>query len=229
MRRNQKNGVMATSASLLVGRALRARRGGKRTARPAFQSAIRNPQSALAPRAFTLVEMLVVVVIISIMSVAIIAEMRGTFQDALLRSTSRELAGAFNLASSRAISINRPYRIRLDQVAHRYFLERSMRGGADFFPARDVPGGSGTLDSRITIAFREPGVNSPDDAGEEPAEDSGNPGGVPPIELAEGVTFYPDGTADARQIELADRDGFRLALRINPTTSRVQITAMQHP
>ena len=115
------------------------------------QSAIRgstelaevNPQSAMAVRGFTLVEMLVVVVIVSIMSVAIIAEMRGTFQDALLRSTSRELAAAFSLASSRAISINRPHRIRLDQTAHRYFLERSMRGGTDFSPARDVPGGSG--------------------------------------------------------------------------------------
>jgi len=178
---------------------------------------------------FTLVEMLVVVVIISIMSAAIIAEMRGTYQDALLRSTSRELAGAFNLASSRAISINRPHRIRLDRVAHRYFLERSMRGGTDFFPARDVPGGSGTLDSRITIAIREPGVNAPDDAGEEPPGDSGNPGGIPSIGLEEAVTFYPDGTADARQIELADRDGFRLALRINPITARVQITAMEHP
>jgi len=178
---------------------------------------------------FTLVEMLVVVVIISIMSVAIIAEMRGTFQDALLRSVSRELAGAFNLASSRAISINRPHRIRLDRLAHLYFLERSTRGGTDFFPVRDAPGGTGTLDSRITIAIREPGVDSPDDAGEEPPGDSGNPGGAPSIAQEEAVTFYPDGTADARQIELTDRDGFRLALRINPITSRVQITTMEHP
>jgi hypothetical protein len=42
------------------------------------------------------------------------------------------------------------------------------------------------------------------------------------------VTFYPDGTADARQIELTDREGFRRALRIDPITSRVQITALDH-
>jgi prepilin-type N-terminal cleavage/methylation domain-containing protein len=180
-------------------------------------------------RGFTLVEMLVVVAVISIMSVAIVAEMHGTFQDALLRSTSRELAGVFNLASSRAISINRPHRIRLDRVAHRYVLERSTRGGADFHPAQDVPGGSGTLDPRITIRILEPGVNAPDDAGQEPSGNSGNAGGFPSSQPEEAVTFYPDGTADARQIELADRDGFRLALRINSITSRVQITAMEHP
>jgi len=180
-------------------------------------------------RGFTLVEMLVVVAIISIMSVAIVAEMHGTFQDALLRSTSRELAGAFNLASSRAISVNRPHRIRIDKVAHRYFLERSARGGSDFRPAQDVPGNSGNLDSRITIQILEPGVNAPDDAGQEPSGDSGQPGDFPSIRPEESVTFYPDGTADSRQVELADRDGFRLALRVNPITSRVQITAMPHP
>lgn len=180
-------------------------------------------------RGFTLVEMLVVVAIISIMSLAIVAEMHGTFQDALLRSTSRELAGAFNLASSRAISINRPHRIRLDRLAHRYFLERGTRGGSDFHPAQDVSGGSGALDARITIQILEPGRNAPDDAGQEPSADSGTPADFPSIRREEAVTFYPDGTADARQILLTDRDGFRLALRINPITSRVQITAMAHP
>jgi type II secretion system protein H len=182
-----------------------------------------------AARGFTLVEMLVVVVIISIMSVAIIGEMHGTFQDALLRSTSRELANAFALASSRAISINRPHRISIDILAHRFFLERGTSSGADFQPVRDVAGSSGTLDRRIAIRILEPGLNSPDDAGKEPSEDSGNAGDLPSLGLLESVTFYPDGTADARQIELTDRDGFRLALRINPITSRVQITAMEHP
>jgi Tfp pilus assembly protein FimT len=166
--------------------------------------------------------MLVVIVIVSIMSAAIVAEMHGTFQDALLRSAGRELAAACNLASSRAISINRPHRIRLDRVAHRYFLEKSARGGSDFYPAQDTPGSSGTLDSRITFLIREPGVDAPDDAGQEPSGNSNNT-------WEEAVTFYADGTADARQIELSDRDGFRLALRINPVTSRVQIKPMEHP
>jgi type II secretion system protein H len=180
-------------------------------------------------RGFTLVEMLVVIAIISIMSVVIVGELHGTLQDALLRSTSRELAGAFNLASSRAISINRPHRIRIDTLTHRFFLERSARGGSDFRPAQDVPGNSGNLDGRITIHVLEPGVNAPDDAGQEPAAAPANPVDFPSFNPEEAVTFYPDGTADDRKVELTDRDGFRLSLRINPVTSRVQVTAMPHP
>lgn len=178
---------------------------------------------------FTLVEMLVVVVIISIMSMAVVAEMHGTFQDALLRATSRELADAFNLASSRAISVNRPHRIRLDELAHRYVLERSARGGTDFHPAPDIRGGTGPLDSRISIRVLQPGVTGPDDAGQEPEGDSANPADFPSMQMEEAVTFYADGTADSRQIVLTDRDGFRRILRINPITSRVQITAMPRP
>jgi type II secretion system protein H len=189
----------------------------------------RHPNNSGRRRGFTLVEMLVVVAIISIMSVAIVAEMHGTFQDALLRSTSRELAGACNVASSRAISINRPHRIRIDRVAHRYFLERSTRGRSDFLPAQDTPGSSGTLDSRITINVLEPGMNSPDESDKEPSGNSGNTDDFASIQSEAAITFYPDGTADERQIELTDRDGFRLALRINPITSRVQVKATEHP
>ena len=43
-------------------------------------------------RAFTLMELVVVVVIIGIMTALIIPEMKGTFEDALLRSTGGWLA-----------------------------------------------------------------------------------------------------------------------------------------
>jgi type II secretion system protein H len=181
-----------------------------------------------ASRGFTLVELMVVVAIVGIMSVAIIAEMHGTLQDALLRSTSRELAGAFNLASSRAIAVNRPHRICFDRAAHRWFLERGRRGRRDFYPALDAPDCYGPLDSRISLRVLEPGVNAPDDAGVEP---SGNPvrrDDFSSNREEEAVTFYPDGTADARQIVLTDGDGFGLALRVSPVTSRVQISTLPH-
>ena len=55
-------------------------------------------------RAFTLIEMMVVVLLISVLTALIIPEMKGTFEDALLRTTSRQLLDAFALASSRAVT-----------------------------------------------------------------------------------------------------------------------------
>ncbi|HZM02633.1 MAG TPA: GspH/FimT family pseudopilin [Candidatus Saccharimonadales bacterium] len=154
---------------------------------------------------FTLIELMVVVVLIAIMSVMILGEMTGTFQDALLRSSSRQLISVFNLASSRAISVNRQHRVRLDRATGRYLVEKRERGN-EFVPLKDVAGGEGTLDSRISIHVEEPGET-------ESSSDT--------------VSFFADGTADSREVELRDRAGFGLALRVSPITSRVQIIELE--
>ncbi len=178
------------------------------------------------PAAFTLVEMLIVVVIVGIMSLAITAEMRGTFQDELLRATSRDLVSAFNLASSRAISVNRPYRIRSARFKPRYFLERSRRGGREFFAAKDTASGTGKLDSRIAIKLMEPGISAPDDAGQPAADMPSEQPSVPTAFSEDAVTFYPDGTADRCELQLTDKDGYKLEMRVNPVTSRIQVKAL---
>src|SRR5208282_1641128 len=85
-------------------------------------------------RGFTLVELMVVVIIIGIMSAAIVADMHGALADALLRSTSRQLISAFSSASSRAVSLNSRQRVRFDQNASRFFLEKPDPRGAGFSP-----------------------------------------------------------------------------------------------
>ena len=55
---------------------------------------------------FTLVELMVVVALIGILTVMILPEMRGTFEDTLLRASSRKLIDVFSLASSEAVSRN---------------------------------------------------------------------------------------------------------------------------
>jgi Tfp pilus assembly protein FimT len=152
-------------------------------------------------------EMMVVLVLIAILTATIIPEMKGTFEDTLLRATGRDLVNVIELASSRAISLNQTLRVRLDAISGRYQIERHVRPGAagDFEPLKDVAGGKGSLDKRISVQiFRLAGDPS-----------------VPNEEQA--LTFYPDGTADSAMIELKDRAGFRLGLRVNAITSRVTI------
>lgn len=178
-------------------------------------------------RGFTLVELMVVIVIIGIMSAMIIPEMRGSYQDALLRSTSRRLVDVCSLASSRAITLHQPQRVRLDGKAGRYYIERQERdsqGRSGIARVRGVPGGEGELDPRISITIRKRGEEDPASPDRAPSAD--------PEEasadrvMAGAIGFFADGTAEAVEILLQDQEGFRLSLRINPTTARVRIAQL---
>jgi Tfp pilus assembly protein FimT len=163
---------------------------------------------------------MIVVALIGIMTAMILPEMKGTYEEALLRSTSRDLVSAVNMASSRAISFNQPYRIRLDRGAGQYRVEKRVRAGGreEFVPLNDLAGSDGKLDPRITIEIRQP-----DDA---QSEEQASPLISEASVSEEVITFFPDGTADAKEVRLQDRQGFRLALRINPTTARVRIVEL---
>jgi Tfp pilus assembly protein FimT len=171
--------------------------------------------------------MMLVVVLIGILTAMIIPEMKGSYEDVLLRSTSRELLNAFNLASSRSVCLNQSHRVRLDRRAGRYFVEKRVHKGSrqpDFVPLHDVAGAEGDLDTRITIQVRQQNEGS---AGE-PSAASNLP--APLSEAAasgvtapDTITFYPDGTADAAELLLRDRAGFQLVLRVNPITARVRV------
>ena len=167
-------------------------------------------------RAFTLIELMIVIALIGIMTAMILPEMRGTYEDALLRSTSRELLEAFQLAHSRAVSFNQPHCVRVDPASGEYRVEKRVRsnGREEFAALRDVIGSSGKLDTRIRIDFRP--------AGESFAEET--PPSQQPLEpLDQSITFFSDGTADAKEVLLVDRQGFRLLLQMNPTTSRARV------
>jgi type II secretion system protein H len=176
---------------------------------------------------FSLVELMVVLVLIGIMTAMIVPEMKGTYEDALLRATSRRLVDVFHLAYSRAVSLNQTHRVRFDRISGRYFVESAVQPGAHpggFARARDIPGGEGELDRRISVEFRKQDELTPAPADQEPAAPADEEMN---FRTREGIAFYADGTADGGEVRLRDRDGFRLALRINPVTARVQIVELE--
>jgi len=162
------------------------------------------------------------------MTAMMIPEMKGTMQDALLRSTSRELINVFDLASSRAVSLNQLRRVRLDEETGRYLVEKQIveNGRENFVPADDEPGDQGELDSRIKVEFHPPGELSPD-GNSETANAEAPVSADSTLSSETTIAFYPDGTADAGDILLRDRDGFRLLLQINPVTARVHVVEME--
>ena len=187
-----------------------------------------NRQPSNGRAGFTLMELMVVLVLIGIMTAMIIPEMKGTFEDALLRATSRELVNALSLANSRAITINQPHRVQLDRSAGRYVIEKRVRQSDHanaFTPVKNLPGSEGRIDSRISIEFWKPGEAAANEMDANVQLSRQEESSAP--DRDEAIDFYPDGTAEAREIRLEDRAGFRLALRINPTTARVEIIELE--
>jgi type II secretion system protein H len=160
---------------------------------------------------FSLIELMVVLVLIAILSAMIIPAMRGTYEDALLRSTARKLVDVFNLANSRAVTLNQTFLVRLNTTEGKYLLEPEKNTSSA--EARQFAPFEGAFDKRISVQIRNP-VSTTSQS--EPDE------GDAPVR-AEKIAFYPDGTADNRELLLRDREGFQLALRLNPTTARIHI------
>jgi type II secretion system protein H len=186
------------------------------------QASLRSPK----PGGFTLIELMVVLALIGILTAMIVPEMRGTYEDSLLRSTARQLVDLVGLASSRAVSQDEVFRLHFGSRAGRYRLERRQpqAGESDHWqPVADLPGADGSLDPRIavTISAVSQEQESLDESAAGPTATDSNSERAP-----HAVAFYPDGTADRAEFRLRDRQGFGLALRINPVTAQVRIVEL---
>jgi type II secretion system protein H len=164
-------------------------------------------------RAFTLVELMVVITIIAVIAAVMAIEMRGTYEDALLRTNARKLVDVCDAASNRAIAIRQAQVLRINAASGKFIVEPKSKGAE----GSDAEVMEGELDTRISLAIHEPA------RGEEEAEP------IEPAVATDTVTFYPDGSADAREFLFRDRAGVELMLRINPTTSRVRVIEMAAP
>jgi prepilin-type N-terminal cleavage/methylation domain-containing protein len=178
---------------------------------------------------FTLLELMVVCVVIGVMTAMILPEMRGTLEEARLRSSGRALVSVFQLARSRAITTREAHRVRFDLENYRCHLERRARPDesvSGYVPAGVPLGASGALDPRIEVEFRQARQMN-ESLGAEwlgPGADAGGEWGG---EVVEVITFYPDGTVDAGEMVLRDRQGFELGLRVHPATGRVELKELR--
>src|SRR4051812_40070264 len=164
--------------------------------------------------AFTLIELMVVITIIAIVSGVMVLEMGGSYEDALLKSNARKLIDVCDAASNRAIAAHQAQILKIDAASGKFVVKTKAIEAEE----SDAPVTEGELDKRIALMIRQPARETESEEVEKAEEADAAKSDV--------ITFYPDGSADAREFLLRDRAGVELLLRMNPTTSRVRIIEM---
>jgi type II secretion system protein H len=161
---------------------------------------------------FTLLELMIVIILIGVVTAVVLPEMRGTYEDMLLRSTSRKVLDLSALASSRAVTTGKEQQIRFD-TAHASYDLGEAKSSMDGEFAAEKSFEKGNWDSRIVLELRRSELEPSE--GEEIEE---NPKSKP-----NALSFFSDGTADAKEIRLHDRQGISITLKMNATTARFKI------
>lgn len=180
-------------------------------------------QPNACPRGFTLVELLIVIVIMAILSAVIVPEMKGMLEGELLHSTSRKLTRALGTAYRESVTSNRPHRLRIDASQGRFLIERRAtleESPTGFVPLTDTADAKGTWDRRIRLEITE--IEEDSEAEESPSPRPENE----TESVSDAILFKPDGTTERREIQLRDRQGFGIGLRLNPITSRVKLVTL---
>jgi prepilin-type N-terminal cleavage/methylation domain-containing protein len=181
---------------------------------------------------FTILELVIALTVLAILAAMVLPAFGRTYRDAVLRADARKVAAAMGLAYSQSVTSGRVHRLRLDGAERRFWIEHQDEGGErGFVPALGIPGVCGELDGAAVATLREPARDREDErAGpredalepprEEQPEDAGEADGEKEVPA---IAFRPDGTADAREVLLEDADGFALAVRVHPATSRIRV------
>jgi prepilin-type N-terminal cleavage/methylation domain-containing protein len=174
---------------------------------------------------FTLVEIMVVIVVLTILTATIVPEFSGTLEDARLRASGRKLAAAIRFAASEAVTRSRVLRLHVNPTNGDYWLEAENER-QEFQPLKED--GRGRLDERIAVdivPIRPVIMGGESETPPPPTRDEGpEAAGLPGV-----IRFYPDGTADGREVVLRSsaregEDGVLLRLVVSPTTSRVRVS-----
>lgn len=176
---------------------------------------------------FTLIELMVVLTLIAILSAMIVPEMRGSMEDATLRSATRQWVEVFGLANSRAIASQEQVRVRIDPTQGRFQIEHvgSIKGRRKHFvPLTDSSAFGGKLDPRVSVSLQTGGTNGSRGApstGSRASDGRRSDNQQIFSGLATTVRFFPDGTCDEARLNLRDLSGHRMTLRLNPVTARI--------
>jgi type II secretion system protein H len=155
------------------------------------------PGGAAAPRgaAFTLVELLLVVVLMSILAGSVVVSLSGRTEKYALRATADDLAAAVRFASAHARLEQRPHRVVFSDDRRAFWIESRDEATAEYRALAGMPGAPRRLSQDVRVAR----VVAADDTG------AGE---------VSALSFYPDGAGFFGRIELVARDQSAMTIAV---------------
>jgi general secretion pathway protein H len=150
---------------------------------------------------FTLLELLVVLVILSVLVGVSVPQFRGTFRQLQLQVVASDVATLLTYAGRRAVASGEVLRVHFDVEGRRYWLVTAPQGSPEQTFER-ISGKFGRVSSVPASISFAPSIRD--------------------------VTFYPDGRADRFELLISDDGplGYRLATDVR--TGRVKLVEMSH-
>ena len=132
--------------------------------------------------------------------------LRGAWRDARFRASARAVTARLGYAHSRSIVTGLPVRLVLNRKNNSSHLEIEKQPG-QFEPLRTADASERSLPDDTAFAdFSGPGVD-----------------------MSRGqawITFFPDGTADARRFRIRGKDQQSVTITVHPATGAVTVNEM---
>lgn len=171
--------------------------------------AIANEKELSRRRGFTLLELIVVLVIISVLSAIAIPAYVQWRRSLTYRDATRQVVSFLRTAKSEAISSNRQRRADFDTVNGRFGLRIGDRANDTDWAATAAPALWTTLDRQVTLTGPTPNTNSVDAADNTIHVVAFNPNGT--------ASFSDDPTGITELIIRDDTGNARFSVQVTPS------------
>jgi prepilin-type N-terminal cleavage/methylation domain-containing protein len=155
-----------------------------------------DPSRSRSQAGFTLLELLVVMLILSVLVGVSVPQFRGTFRHLQLQVVASEVATLLTYAGRRAVARGEVLRVHFDVEGRRYWLVMAPQGS----PAETSETISGKFGRVASV-----------------------PASISLAPSTRNVTFYPDGRADRFELVISDDSSRSFRLATDVRTGRVKL------
>jgi type II secretion system protein H len=169
-------------------------------------------------RAFTLIELILVMIILTIVAGAVAPMLRGFTVGRRVANSARELLAMSQYARTQSASEGRIYRLNFDQNAGAFWLTVDNNGTYEA-PTNDF-GARQTLDSGVKMQVQIAAVVVPLDE-----QESGVPATSAPLPNDQYVQFDPSGRTQQVTVTLTDQFGSQVQVACASATDQMRILA----